>query len=103
LSVFGLGDADPQTVRFTTEAETKTIMAVLLSGRTNEDHECPPVGRLRILHADSSTTWISILPGHSEEYYEFRYEGANYRVLRKNFLAAIGNKEFDKDRLFEMP
>ena len=103
LDVIGIGYADPQTVKFTTEAEIKPIMAVLQSGRTNEDHKCPSVGHFRILHADSSTTEIGILPGHSEEYYEFRYKGTNYCVLRKDFLAAVSNKEFDKDRLFEMP
>jgi hypothetical protein len=103
LNVVGLEDADPQTVTFTTEADIQPIMAVLLSGRTNEDHECPSVGHFTIVHADSSTTVIGILPGHSEEYYEFRCKRTNYRVLRKDFLATISNREFDKDRLFEMP
>jgi hypothetical protein len=84
LTVVGLEDADPQMVTFTTEADIKPIMAVLLSGCASEDHGCPSVGHLRILHADSSTTGIGILPGHSEEYYEFRYRGTNYRVLRED-------------------
>jgi len=96
-----MSDSDPEIFRLASQTEIASMMELLRSGRANEDHKCPDVGRLQLNYPNKSIT-LTLLPGHDERFYEFRHDG-NYQVDRASFLKLLSGKELDLKKLMEKP
>jgi len=65
------------------------ILNVFRQGVGQTDHKCAGIGKATITFDDGEVVTIEILPGHTPENYELRYQRHNYRVPRDAFFAAL--------------
>jgi hypothetical protein len=77
----GAKTADPEAVA--------ALVGVLRSGVTGREHKCGSRGVITLRRAFGGPVELRFLPGHHDEWYEFRYAGQLYRVPRAEFVAAM--------------
>lgn len=77
----GASTADPEVIA--------AVVAVLRSGERTSDHKCGSRGTITLHRANGAPAVLEFLPGHHDEWYEFRYERGIYRVPRAEFVAAM--------------
>lgn len=77
----GVSSADPEAVA--------ALVAVLRTGTEGQDHKCGSRGIITLRQSLGRSVMLRYLPGHHAEWYEFRYGGKLYRVLRAEFVAAM--------------
>ncbi len=65
------------------------LVAVLQSAEETQDHKCGSRGVLTLQSSSRRSAQLQFLPGHHEQWYEFRYAGKVYRVPRAEFVAAM--------------
>lgn len=74
----------------TTDSETiAQLLKVLKSADETQNHKCVSLGVIRLERGIGSTLELQFLPGHHEEWYEFRYGRKIYRVPRAEFVSAM--------------
>jgi len=57
-------------------------------GLSHSDHKCASLGHFKFVTSEGIKT-IEILPGHDEDYYEFRYDKKAYRIDRGKYISAL--------------
>ncbi len=65
------------------------LLSVIATAERTDDHKCGPVGTVTFKLKKGPAQEISVLPGHDDRYYEFRYERKIHRVDRDEFLEAL--------------
>ena len=94
-------DNSHDTVRSSDTAAIETLLKVLNTGEPSKDHRCGNRRTIVFHLADSSTTTLGILSGHTQGYYEYRlYDGNRYdvfRVKREPLLKALSVLGFKID------
>jgi hypothetical protein len=73
--------ADPEVVA--------TLAGVIDSAREHQDHKCGSCGVIILRDSLGRAERLEYLPGHSLEWYEFRYGRKAYRVPRRVFVDAM--------------
>lgn len=88
-------DTPPPLLACTNSAAIRGLLAALQQGRKVEDHKCSSEGVI-FLHSGTNTLEkVEFLAGHAYRYYEYRHAHGIYRLLKKDFLAAISGLGFD--------
>lgn len=65
------------------------LLDVVRSARETEDHKCGNRGVILLQRSTGPSERLEFLPGHSPDWYEFRYDRNIYRVPRDKFIAAL--------------
>jgi hypothetical protein len=78
------------------DPRVQALVRVLRNADLGRGHKCANIGALRFRMSDGSTVGVGLLPGHTEDSFEFRlYFGeeylAVYRVDRETMLGALNN------------
>ena len=74
-------ETDPQLIQ--------RFLDVFKTAKRGSEHNCGSYADIVIQLADGSTEILSILPGHDDRYYEYRFESRISKVDRSRFLEAL--------------
>lgn len=67
----------------------RKFLALFPTASRASEHKCASDVNVQIQKKDGTTIEVRFLPGHDEEFYEYRYESRINRVKRKLFLDAM--------------
>jgi hypothetical protein len=81
----------------------KSFVSLFNSVKRVSDHKCRSLGCITLHGKDGSEDMISILPGHDDMYYEYRYMGQINRINRKSFIEIMDRIGVDTDILLVHP
>ena len=89
-SGFGPG-YEQEEARVTTDdaADIQPLLEAFRSAMRSEEHQCGNSGTITIRRKDGTVEEVLILPGHDEQYYEYRLGSRINKVDREPFLAAL--------------
>jgi hypothetical protein len=65
------------------------LVKIVKSGQETSDHKCSSRGSIRINSDRGQFLDFWFLPGHNDDYYEFRHNQKIYRVPRTSFVDAM--------------
>ena len=80
---------EPPKAETSDPAAVAGLAGVLDSAREHQDHKCGSCGVILLDRSFGRTERLEFLPGHSPEWYEFRYGRKAYRVPRRAFVDAM--------------
>ncbi len=79
------------------------LLTVISKGEGTEEHKCADIGHIIFILNDGRKVDISYLPGHDDDFYEFRYDISIFRVDRKSFISIMEGIGMSKDWLKKTP
>ena len=79
------------------------LLTVLGKGEGTEEHKCAGIGHIIFILNDGRRVDISYLPGHDDDFYEFRYDISIFRVKRKSFISVMEDIGVSRELLNENP
>ena len=85
---FALEDEEPVTVISTNKSHIAQLLELLRNSIPTTDHRCAERGWITF-KATGVDKRIGFLPGHHDNFYEFRHGGAIYKAPRVEFVHAL--------------
>lgn len=82
-------DIPPADVQSRDPEVIAAVVASIQSAKVTTDHKCGSRGEIVFRQADGSVWELEFLPGHSEDWYEFRYGKKIYQVQRGALVNAM--------------
>lgn len=97
LRVF-YADEEDLEVQITDAAAIERLCDIIEAAEPARAHACSSFGYLVFNKPNGQQIGLSILAGHDEEFYEYRY-GRHFRMNRADFLEAMKPFDVEADRL----
>ena len=82
--VVDLIDEKNEQIEIINPKSLSSILLLIYGAESTTDHKCGSLAKLKIISGDS-VVHIDLLPGHKDEFYEFRYGGFIYKINRIKF------------------
>jgi hypothetical protein len=80
----------PITVETVDAEAIAELLGVLKSRSTTSEHKCGDLGKIQLHRKFGSSLILRYLPGHDENWYEFRIDGQGiFKVKRPEFVNAM--------------
>jgi|GEM_PF-4048240 len=77
------------------------LLSIFKNAEPTEDHKCANLGEIRFKLSSGKEIKFAYLPGHHEEFYEFRHNRRIFRIDRQEFFDAMNKLGVDEEVLLK--
>jgi len=80
-----LRDEEKKQIKISDSKSLASLLLLINGAESTDDHMCRSIATLKFFSGNSELLFY-ILPGHKDEFYEFRYGDSIYKINRAKFI-----------------